>query len=398
MATLPEFLEDAIDLHVHSAPDVDARRFNDLELAREAERVGMAAILIKSHQNSTVERAWLVSKVVTGIQVFGGLVLNETVGGLNVAAVKLALAMGAKEIWMPTRSAHNHRLYHGEEGGISVLDASGALVPEARAILEAVAQSGGMVSTGHLGPREATILIREAHQCGVRKVLVTHPGVGADVLSNITQKELALLGNVWFERCFVSTTHLCGCVPFGVIEQAIVEVGVDTTVLSTDLGQPQTPPPAEGLRLYAEQLKSSGFSFEQIRRMMCSNPADLLSSGRGRRSLKTFKGALIGCGFFSRHHQEAWRRVRDAEIVAACDLSLERARAAAPRAYTSVEEMLKVEDLDFVDIATRSTVHLELISLAAERGLAIICQKPMAPDWATACRMVEISDGMASGS
>jgi hypothetical protein len=277
MATLPEFLEDAIDLHVHSAPDVDARRFNDLELAREAERVGMAAILIKSHQNSTVERAWLVSKVVTGIQVFGGLVLNETVGGLNVAAVKLALTMGAKEIWMPTRSAQNHRLYHGEAGGISVLDASGALVREARAILEAVAQSGGMVSTGHLSPREATILIREAHHCGVRKVLVTHPEWAPTFYPISLQKELALLGNVWFERCFVSTTHLCGCVPFGMIEQAIVEVGVDTTVLSTDLGQPQTPPPAEGLRLYAEQLKSSGFSFEQIRRMMCSNPAHLLS-------------------------------------------------------------------------------------------------------------------------
>ena len=68
-----------------------------------------------------------------------------------------------------------------------------------------------------------------------------------------------------------------------------------------------------------------------------------------------FKGGLIGCGYFSQHHQEAWRRVPDAEIVAACDLSLERALAAAPRAYTSVEEMLKVEDLDFVDIVT--TVH-----------------------------------------
>lgn len=105
-----------------------------------------------------------------------------------------------------------------------------------------------------------------------------------------------------------------------------------------------------------------------------------------------FKGALIGCGFFSQHHQEAWHRLPNAEIVAACDLSLEKARAAAPRAYTSVEEMLQVEDLDFVDIATRSTTHLELICMVAERGPAIICQKPMAPDWATACRMVEISE------
>ena len=108
--------------------------------------------------------------------------------------------------------------------------------------------------------------------------------------------------------------------------------------------------------------------------------------------MKLFKGALIGCGFFSQHHQEAWRRMPDAEIVAACDLSIERARAVAPRAYTSAKEMLKVEDLDFVDIVTRSTTHLELISMAAERGLAVICQKPMAPDWATACRMVEISE------
>ena len=54
--------------------------------------------------------------------------------------------------------------------------------------------------------------------------------------------------------------------------------------------------------------------------------------------------------------------------------------------------MLKAEDLDFVDIAARSSTHLELISLAAVRGLAIICQKPMAPDWQTARRMVEISE------
>ena len=70
--------------------------------------------------------------------------------------------------------------------------------------------------------------------------------------------------------------------------------------------------------------------------------------------------------------------MHDVEIVAACDLSLESARAAAPRAYTSAEEMLNAEDLDFVDIATRSTTHMDLVSLGAERGLAIICQKPPA--------------------
>jgi hypothetical protein len=96
---LPDYLEGAVDLHVHSAPDVDRRRFDDLELARAAKDAGMGAVLIKSHQNSTVERAWLVAQCVPGIRVYGGLVLNETVGGLNVAAVRLALKLGARQFW-----------------------------------------------------------------------------------------------------------------------------------------------------------------------------------------------------------------------------------------------------------------------------------------------------------
>jgi len=148
--TTPDFLEGAVDLHVHSAPDVDLRRFDDIELAREAARAGMGAILIKCHQNSTVERAFLVSKIVPEIQIFGGLVLNETVGGLNPAAVRVALALGAKQIWMPTRSARNHRRRHGQPGGISVLDASGGLLPAVAEILESVAESNCILGTGHL--------------------------------------------------------------------------------------------------------------------------------------------------------------------------------------------------------------------------------------------------------
>ena len=116
MTRLPDYLEGAVDLHVHSAPDVDRRRFNDLELARAARDAGVGAVLIKSHQNSTVERAWLVAQCVPEIRVYGGLVLNETVGGLNPAAVRLALQMGARQIWMPTRSARNHLQYHGQPG------------------------------------------------------------------------------------------------------------------------------------------------------------------------------------------------------------------------------------------------------------------------------------------
>ena len=276
MDHLPDYLEGAVDLHVHSAPDVDRRRFDDLELARAARDAGMGAVLIKSHQNSTVERAYLVALAVPGIRVYGGLVLNETVGGLNPAAVELALKLGAKQIWMPTRSARNHRLHHGEEGGICILDSLGELLPEVEQIVRAVSRTGCILGTGHLSPEETATLIESSQRLGAPKILVTHPEWGPTFHSEDAQKELARFPNVWFERCFVSTTHLCGYVPFETIESAIAATGVGRTIISTDLGQPDTPPPAEGMRLYAERLATTGFSRDDIRMMLQTNPQRLL--------------------------------------------------------------------------------------------------------------------------
>lgn len=277
MNRLPDYLEGAVDLHVHSSPDVDRRRFDDLALARAAKDAGVGAVLIKSHQNSTVERAWLVSQCVPGIRVYGGLVLNETVGGLNPAAVRLALELGARQIWMPTRSAQNHRIHHGQSGGITILDDQGSLLPAVQEILEAIAQSDCILGTGHLSPRETNVLVDAASSAKVSKILVTHPEWGPTFYSYEAQKQLARRPNVFFERCFVSTTHLCGHVPFETIERAIMDTGVERTILSTDLGQPDTPPPAEGMRLYAERLRSTGFSADQIRQMMQANPERLLA-------------------------------------------------------------------------------------------------------------------------
>lgn len=104
------------------------------------------------------------------------------------------------------------------------------------------------------------------------------------------------------------------------------------------------------------------------------------------------KGAVIGCGFFAQRHIEAWRRMPEVEIVAAADMQLGRAQTFAGRAYTSAEEMLARESLDFVDIVTRPETHLALVRLALERKVAIICQKPFAPDWTTAVQMVSAAE------
>jgi D-apiose dehydrogenase len=101
------------------------------------------------------------------------------------------------------------------------------------------------------------------------------------------------------------------------------------------------------------------------------------------------RGGIIGCGYFAQFHLEAWRRLPDAEIVAAADPDLIRAREAAPHAYALAEEMFDREQLDFADIAARPETHLSVVRLAAERRVPVICQKPMASTWSDAVAMVE---------
>jgi predicted dehydrogenase len=107
---------------------------------------------------------------------------------------------------------------------------------------------------------------------------------------------------------------------------------------------------------------------------------------------EVLKGGIIGCGFFAQRHIEGWRRIPEAEIVAAADPRLDRAQTFAGKAYASAEEMLESEHLDFVDIVTRADTHLPLVRLAVQRKIPVICQKPIAPDWGTALEIVDAAE------
>jgi D-apiose dehydrogenase len=96
------------------------------------------------------------------------------------------------------------------------------------------------------------------------------------------------------------------------------------------------------------------------------------------------RGALIGCGFFAINHLHGWRDAKGAQIVAICDRSEERLKIAGDQfeiaaRYTDAAQMLANEKLDFVDIATTAPSHRMLAEMAAGLGLAVICQKPLAP-------------------
>ncbi len=109
---------------------------------------------------------------------------------------------------------------------------------------------------------------------------------------------------------------------------------------------------------------------------------------------KVLRVGLIGAGWVTQYHLRAWAALRDrAEIVAIADPS-ETARAARMREFgiaaghAGAAEMLAAGGLDAVDIAAPRAFHAELVRLAARHGLAILCQKPLAPTLPEAAELV----------
>ncbi len=137
MSVVDRLMQGSIEMHVHHGPDPRMeRRYDALELALEAQKAGMRAIVLKSHEYPTAPLAYLVNQIARDIAVFGSLCLDYEVGGLNPAAVKLAAEMGAKVVWMPTFSAASWKKWLGEEGGLSILDEKGQVLPVVGEIIE----------------------------------------------------------------------------------------------------------------------------------------------------------------------------------------------------------------------------------------------------------------------
>ncbi len=289
-------LEGAYDLQVHVAPDVIARRIDDVGLAQEFLARGLAGFVLKSHYFPTAERAQIVNKVVPGIHAYGAIVLNHSIGGLNPVAVELAGRSGCKIVWMPTVDAANETA--GRPGGsaknppfwaqiqlelaatglnpppMTVVDDSGALLPAALSCLELIRKHDMILATGHLSRKEIVALVKAARDMKLRKILVTHAEFPSQNLSADEQAELAGLG-ASIEHCF--TTMHTGKASWDGVFEAIRKTGARHCVISTDLGQTTNPGIAEGFAMFAETLLQAGFTGEEVRAMAVRNPAELLA-------------------------------------------------------------------------------------------------------------------------
>jgi hypothetical protein len=281
-------IEGAIDLHCHPYPDLFPRLADDFDIAVAARDAGMKALVLKCHHESTVSRAYLVQRVVPDIKVFGGVVLNSYVGGINPAAVEAALRLGGKEVWMPTVDAGYHAEVHGGTGGyesqgggisraegIWVTDKDGRLQPVVKEVLELVAQYGAILGTCHLSPAEIVALVKEARDVGVEKIVVTHPFFKVPSLDLPTIEELGRLGAMpEFGYCTVSPAWQYAA-PEKIVE-AVRRVGASRCLLVSDTGQRHNPMPSEALRVFAQTVFEKGLDESDVQRMIAANPYDLL--------------------------------------------------------------------------------------------------------------------------
>ncbi len=110
--------------------------------------------------------------------------------------------------------------------------------------------------------------------------------------------------------------------------------------------------------------------------------------------MKRYRAALIGCGNMSTAHLSALHEIPEIDVVAVCDIDESRLHAVGDafnvaNRYTDYVAMFQAERLDTVSIATQGPQHCAATVAAAEHGVHVLCEKPMALDLAEADRMVE---------
>ena len=282
-----ELLESSIDLHIHAGPDLFPRELDEKDVVNQAIEIGMKAILFKSHFTTNADRVYMLRKQFEGIGIYGSLILNKSVGGINPEAVFSALNFGAKRIEMPTVDSKQHiktlgrtypwsKIQLPEIEGISILDSNGELKPEVRKVADLVAAYDAILCTGHLTIPEMYALIREAKDAGVKKILVTHADLDVVSVSKEDQKKMAELG-AYIEHSFTPCTHLRQRLDPRLIVEAIRYVGAKNCIMSSDMGQPVNPLPREGFRMFVKTMLHLGISENDIDLIIRGNPAKLLN-------------------------------------------------------------------------------------------------------------------------
>ena len=248
----------------------------------------MRGIVLKNHVSETASRAVLVMKVVPDIEIWGGIVLNKAVGGVNPDAVEWMHRMyggRGKVVWLPTFEADKHlkTLSKPDARGL-VVAPGGRVTPEMEAILKIIARENLVLATGHVHPDEIVAVVARARARDKRRFDQSCPdqhsgaehgagqaarrdgGVHRDRLPSLPRRprRVASFLTYWTQ---VNAKR---------VAQAVNTIGAQSLVISSDVGQSGNMTHPDGLELAVGEMKSEGILDADIDLMMRKNPARLL--------------------------------------------------------------------------------------------------------------------------
>ena len=301
---MTDLVSGAIDLHVHCGPEGIPRRYDPVSLARHIGESPLDSAVMKSHVINTSNWAEIAHRA-TGVHLYGSIVLNHYVGGINPMAVRGDLGPShdgdpyLKVVWLPTVHANSHVSAYKEKGEKYDIppEWSGGIVsplaipiddvepidlqaPAVRGpldeVLQLVAQYGLTLATGHVGRDEVFSLVEQATDRGIERIIITHPTIHPPGIAVADLELLADMG-AFIELCYIGLTHGDNA---AAMTDLINRIGASRIVLSTDLGQLHTVPPAEGLALFAAELVDSGVSPNDVSMALNDNPRWLLSHSK----------------------------------------------------------------------------------------------------------------------
>jgi hypothetical protein len=293
-----------IDMHVHIGPELLMRRYSPQSLAEEARREGIGVVM-KNHFQPTTGWVSQLRRDDDAVPLIGSVALNYGAGGIDDHGVRSALSGWKRDVlqpdpdperfvvWMPTVCAEAHlnvtkrrdimlewgikeeysRPFAPGEG-IRIVDQAGQPIPGLARALAIIARYDLVLASGHLSHDETILLCRLAREAGVKRIVLTHP------LFQSTELEPATVARLWrdygaySELCFVNLAM--DNLSIAQYVEVIEAVGPEGCILSSDVGQPFSPPVGEALREYYAALQQGGVREDDVARMSVLNPRRLL--------------------------------------------------------------------------------------------------------------------------
>lgn len=286
-----DIIKQAIDIHVHIGPEIIPRKYTARELAK-AQKGKIGGFVLKNHFYPTTPFVKEV-KNTYGLAVFGSVVLNNSVGGLNPEAVSAASLLSEKPIvvWFPTINSSNFLqksefevapewvkkkgfvARNAKDVKPAIVVINGKLTEAAIDVLKKIKECNAILATGHISSEESLILARKAKKIGIKGIVITHPIYQRIAMPIPMQKRLVKMG------CFIEQSYSMYAIdkiPIKKITAQIKAVGSKSVILSSDVGQLFSSPPDKALQDFSRKLMGNGVSITELYEMLVVNPKKLL--------------------------------------------------------------------------------------------------------------------------